>query len=265
MSTALIALNDMERMASAIATSGLFGMKTKEQALALMIVAQAENRHPGSVAAEYHIIQGRPALKADAMLARFQQAGGVVEWIDYTAEKVSAKFSHSVNSPTPVLIEWTFAQATKAGLTGKDNWKNYPRQMLRARVVSEGVRTVYPAVCVGVYTPEEVQDFEPAGTPRKRKEKEVTGEVVTDEKAGGGSPPPDSAGSLPAGAAAEPSGAPDETRTEALRRMCNDAHALVKDILAKAEVQSAEEMSETDWASAVRFLKKKAASVKAVA
>ena len=262
MTTALVALNDMDRMAQAIAASGLFGMKTKEQALALMIVAQAENRHPGSVAAEYHIIQGRPALKADAMLARFQQAGGVVEWQEYTDTKVSGLFSHSVNSPKPVLIEWTFAQATKAGLTGKDNWKNYPRAMLRARVVSEGVRTVYPAVCVGVYTPEEVQDFEPAPRPAKRKEKDVTdATIVTDEKATGGTPPSQTADIPPATVAhGAPSGI-GETRTETLRRLCNDAHMLVKDILAKAEVGSAEEMSDVDWESAVRLLKKKAASV----
>jgi len=189
-STAIVPLGEMDRMAEAIAKSGLFGMKTKDQALALMIVAQSENRHPGSVAAEYHIIQGRPALKADAMLARFQLAGGLVEWQDYTDKKVSAKFSHSFNSPTPVLIEWTIEMATKAGLTGKDNWKNYPRQMLRARVVSEGVRTVYPAVCVGVYTPEEVQDFEPAGAPRGRKAKDMgAAEVVSDDRAAGGTPP----------------------------------------------------------------------------
>lgn len=193
MSTTIVALGEMDRMADAIARSGLFGMKTKDQALALMIVAQAENRHPGSVATEYHIIQGRPALKADAMLARFQQAGGVVEWQEYTDTKVSGLFSHSVNSPKPVLIEWTFAQATKAGLTGKDNWKNYPRAMLRARVVSEGVRTVYPAVCVGVYTPEEVQDFEPADGPKRpRKEKEINPLLEAGdgyEKAAGGTPP----------------------------------------------------------------------------
>ena len=198
--TAIVPLGEMDRMAEAIAKSGLFGMKTKDQALALMIVAQSENRHPGSVAAEYHIIQGRPALKADAMLARFQLAGGLVEWQDYTDKKVSAKFSHSVNSPTPVLIEWTLEMATKAGLTGKDNWKNYPRQMLRARVVSEGVRTVYPAVCVGVYTPEEVQDFEPAEHGRRpRKEKEIN---PIDERAAGGTPP--SAHPLAADAASAP-------------------------------------------------------------
>lgn len=268
MSNALVAIGEMDRMADAIARSGLFGMKTKDQALALMIVAQAENRHPGSVATEYHIIQGRPALKADAMLARFQQAGGVVEWQEYSDTKVSGLFSHSVNSPKPVLIEWTFAQATKAGLTGKDNWKNYPRAMLRARVVSEGVRTVYPAVCVGVYTPEEVQDFEPAeGPKRPRKEKEINPLPEAgdgDEKATGGNPSPSAAADLPP---AQPApGAPSdggETRTETLRRMCNDAHMAVKDILGKAGVQSAEEMDEADWGSAVRMLKKKAASVRA--
>ena len=260
MSTALVALGEMDRMADAIARSGLFGMKTKDQALALMIVAQAENRHPGSVATEYHIIQGRPALKADAMLARFQQAGGVVEWQEYTDTKVSGLFSHSVNSPKPVLIEWTFAQATKAGLTGKDNWKNYPRAMLRARVVSEGVRTVYPAVCVGVYTPEEVQDFEPAEAPRGRKAKDMGAAVIVgpDEKATGGTPPSD-AGTPPAAP-----GAPSETRSETMKRLCIEAGLNMIDCIAKCDVKTAEEMSEADWASFCRLAnKKKAAKVPA--
>lgn len=167
--TALVPLADMDRMAAAIAASGLFGMKRKEEALALMIVAQAEQRHPGSVAAEYHIIQGRPALRADAMLARFQQAGGAVKWLAYTDEAVSAEFSHPQGGT--VMIDWSMERAKKAGLTGKDNWHKYPRQMLRARVVSEGVRTCFPAVCVGVYTPEEVQDMPPERevNPRPRR------------------------------------------------------------------------------------------------
>jgi hypothetical protein len=32
--------------------------------------------------------------------------------------------------------------------------------MLRARVVSEGIRTVFPGCVVGTYTPEEIQDFD---------------------------------------------------------------------------------------------------------
>jgi hypothetical protein len=150
-------------MALAIAKSGLFGMKSPEQAMALMLVAQAEGMHPAIAARDFHVIQGRPALKADAMLARFQAAGGKVRWTSYTNERVAAMFSHAAGGE--VEIEWTIAQAKTAGLTGKDVWRQYPRAMLRARVISEGIRTVFPGVAVGVYTPEELGDMTPGNAP----------------------------------------------------------------------------------------------------
>lgn len=166
MTTNLIPVADVQTMAVAIAKSQLFGMKTPEQALALMLVAQSEGLHPARAALEYHIIQGRPALKADAMLARFQQHGGKVIWKDYTDEKVSGLFSHP--SGGEVLIDWTIDRAKQAGVYGKNpTWKSYPRAMLRSRCISEGVRTVFPGVSVGVYTVEEVQDFD---GPEKAKD-----------------------------------------------------------------------------------------------
>lgn len=157
---AVATIDQLERMAQSIVKSGLFGVKSIDQAVTLMLVAQAEGLHPASAARDYHIVQGRPTLKADAMLARFQQAGGKVEWQEYTDSKVCGAFSHPA-CPKPVSIEWTFEMAKKIGLTNKDNWRNYPRAMLRARVISEGVRTCYPAIATGIYTQEEVQDFAP--------------------------------------------------------------------------------------------------------
>jgi hypothetical protein len=145
-------------MASAVAKSNLFGVKTPDQALALMLLAQAEGLHPMVAARDYHIIEGRPSMKADAMLARFQLAGGKVRWASLTDTKVVGEFTHE--SGGSATIEWDMDRAKAAGLGGKANWLKYPRQMLRARVISEGIRTVYPACVVGVYTPEEVQDFE---------------------------------------------------------------------------------------------------------
>lgn len=153
----VISVSDIEKMAMAVAKSNLFGVKTIEQAMALMLVAQAEGLHPAIAARDYHIIQGKPALKADAMFARFQTAGGNVKWKDYTDDKVTGVFTHPQGGT--VEITWTIEMAKKANLTGKDTWRQYPRQMLRARVISDGIRTVYPGVAVGVYTPEEVQDF----------------------------------------------------------------------------------------------------------
>jgi hypothetical protein len=50
--------------------------------------------------------------------------------------------------------------------------------MLRARVISEGIRTVYPGCVVGVYTPEEVGDFEPRSSNTVRNMGSV--EIVND-------------------------------------------------------------------------------------
>ena len=166
MSNALVPIDALERMAQAVSASKLFGITNPEQALALMLVAQAEGLHPATAARDYHIIQGRPSLKADAMLARYLSSGGKVEWHDHTDTKVAATFSHPAGGA--LRIEWDLARANTAGLGGKDMWKKYPRQMLRARVISEGIRATNPAVCVGVYTPEEVQDMEPV-----RKEKVI--------------------------------------------------------------------------------------------
>lgn len=159
----LIPVDQIQTMALSIAKSGLFGVKTPDQAMALMLIAQAEGMHPAIAARDFHIINGRPALKADAMLARFQTAGGKVKWGKYTDEAVSATISHPQGGE--VEVEWTYKMAERAGLTKNPTWKQYPRQMLRARVISEGIRTVFPGVAVGVYTTEEVEeveDFAPA-------------------------------------------------------------------------------------------------------
>lgn len=152
------------RLAEAMAKSKLFGMNDANQVLALMALCESEGLHPARAVAEYHIVQGRPALKADAMLARFQRAGGKVQWEVYTDTEVSGTFSHPQGGT--LRLTWTMEQAIKAKLTGKDVWRQYPRQMLRARCISEAVRSLYPGVAVGIYTPEEVQDF----TPETEKE-----------------------------------------------------------------------------------------------
>jgi hypothetical protein len=151
-------VSDIETMAKAITKSGLFGIKSPEQAVALMLVAQSEGRHPASVASEFDIIQGRPALKSQAALARFQAAGGKIQWTSRGPSKCSAKFAHAQGGE--LEITWTMERANAAGLTGKATWRQYPDQMLSARVVAEGVRAVFPACLNGVYLAEEVQDFD---------------------------------------------------------------------------------------------------------
>ncbi|MDE1905999.1 MAG: hypothetical protein KGH75_06060 [Rhodospirillales bacterium] len=156
----IVPFQQQQALAEAFVKSGLFGVKTADQALALMALCEAEGMHPAKAIQEFHIVQGRPAMKADAMLARFQKAGGSVRWDQYTDTAVTGVFSHPQGGS--VAVAWTIEQAKRIGLAGKDNWKNYPRAMLRSRCISEGVRTVYPGIATGVYTVEEMQDMTPA-------------------------------------------------------------------------------------------------------
>lgn len=151
-------MSDMQSMALAIAKSGLFGMKSPEQALALGLLAVSENKPFASICAEYDVIQGRPALKSQACLARFQQAGGTIQWIKRTDKECTLEGKHPAGGT--LQVTWTLDRANAAGLTGKQNWKTYPCAMLSARCVAELVRALYPACLNGVYLAEEVQDFD---------------------------------------------------------------------------------------------------------
>lgn len=59
---------------------------------------------------------------------------------------------------------------TRAGIKNDMHGK-FPRQMLRARVISEGVRTVFPGCTSGMYVPEELDNGQqPAPQPRQPKD-----------------------------------------------------------------------------------------------
>ena len=158
--TNLVPYEQQERMARSLVKSGLFGLENVDQALALMAISEAEGRHPALIARDFHIIQGRAAKKAEAMLRDFIAAGGAVQWKELTDTAAEAVFSHPQGGT--VSIRWDMERAKAAGLAGRDMYRKYPRQMLRSRTVSEGVRTVCPVATSGVYTPEEMQDVQVA-------------------------------------------------------------------------------------------------------
>jgi hypothetical protein len=151
-------VSDVERVANAIAKGGLFGSKDPYAVLTLCLLAQAEGQHPAVVFRDYHIIQGKPAKKAEAMLRDFINAGGKVEWHRLDDECADATFSHPAGT---ARISWDTARVKKAQLGGNAMHAKYPRQMLRSRVISEGVRTVYPGATSGLYEEGEVASFDP--------------------------------------------------------------------------------------------------------
>lgn len=151
-----MSISDVERVALAIAKGGLFGSKDPNAVLTLCLLAQAEGQHPAVVFRDYHIISGKPAKKAEAMLRDFITSGGKVKWHKLDDECADATFTHPSGE---ARIEWTLKRAQQAGIS-TPMWKKYPRQMLRSRVISEGIRTVFPGATSGLYEENEVADIE---------------------------------------------------------------------------------------------------------
>jgi hypothetical protein len=166
---------DFLAMCGAVAKSGLGGIRTPEQAFAMAAQALADDpqgadspmaflRALGRAQRDFHLINGKPSMKAETMLARFQGAGGKVRWGEYSDKRCEATFSHPQGGD--VTIDWTLERARQAGLIKAGPWTTHPRAMLRSRVISEAIRTVFPGILSGAYTPDEVDEISaPAQQP----------------------------------------------------------------------------------------------------
>jgi len=164
--------SEIQAMAEVVSKGGAFGQMTPQQVMSLMMLSEASGLHPMKCVQRYHIISGKASMKSESMQAKFQKSGGKVEWIELSAEIAKAKFSHP--SGGTVTIDWTIEMAKNAGLMKNPTWAKYPRAMLKARCISEGGRTVFPAAADGLYTEEEVHDI-------AIEEKETEAKVLADE------------------------------------------------------------------------------------
>jgi len=198
-------LDDMERVAKLIAGNGMFGITTPGQAIGLFLLCQAEGINPVAALRQYHIIEGRPSMRADAMSGKFEAAGGKIMWHVRSDAECSATFftdkrnvdekaieraksryaalrdgDHKTASefatPDEECIIRTIQDAIDKGLattyskekdpkTGKfekvlkTNWAQSGRQMLTARVITEGIRLMAPGLIAGIVSEDEARDI----------------------------------------------------------------------------------------------------------
>ena len=158
--------DQLQRAAIALQESGYFKDVTSKAQAIVKVMAGAElGLPPFASMAGIHIIQGKPVLGANVIA---------------TLVKNDPRYDYKVTTDpadqnTEMLLEWfepgpmktwqsvgvagyTMDEAKAAGLTGKDNWKKYPSDMLFARAISRGARRFAPGIFGGspIYTPDEL-------------------------------------------------------------------------------------------------------------
>ncbi len=151
---------EVKEMALQISKSGLCGM-TEAQAFVLMMVCEAKGLHHIQAIERYHIIKGRHAMRAEAVLADMIRLGWIVTWTtevdDWTSQE--ATFKHPTKCPDGKAVRFSWKDAEQAGVANGDNWQHWGPAMMRARVNTIACRMLDPGIIAGIYTTEEVMDF----------------------------------------------------------------------------------------------------------
>lgn len=174
----VMSYNDAERAAQAMAASGLFAdTKTAAQAIVKILAGQEMGFGPFASMTGVAIIQGKPAVGANLQAAAIKRTGKynfrVLEITDDVCELEFTEAGKPVGRS-----RFSMADAKAAGLADKENWKKWPRNMLFARALSNGVKWYAPDIFNGatVYTPDEL------GASEDEDGNIVTGEVVAEAR-----------------------------------------------------------------------------------
>ena len=195
---------EMAELGKMIAASCMFGAKTAAEGVIIAGICHQANMSFLEFLETRHFYGGKVVMKADAMVARFNELGGTHKVMYRTADKagIALTFNGVENAftltwddvtkepfiyrggPEAQMLE--LAKPMEKRLI-KDKYRTpvSRMQMMWARVVSDGVRTICPQACRGTYTPEEVSDFheveDSAAAPRV--EKNVTPAAVKEKVA----------------------------------------------------------------------------------
>src|SRR5215217_5587294 len=161
--TALITTMDistwkmMLHQAEILVQSGMLpnSVKTPAAAVAIMMKGHELGMPPMQAFASINIIQGKPTLSPEGMLAQIWRTipKAIIDFIRLEDDYCEIKAARPGRPATTFI--YTKEDATKAGLIKKDNWLKYPRAMHRSRCVSEMARTLFHDAIAGCsYTPD---------------------------------------------------------------------------------------------------------------
>jgi hypothetical protein len=151
-------MEDAERAARAMASSGFFtDARQASQAVVKILAGQELGFGPFASMTGVAIIQGKPAIGANLMAAAVKRTGKYNYRVTKNTDK-EVEIAFFENGQEIGKSSFTWEDAVKAQLSTKDIWKKYPRNMLFARALSNGIRWFTPDIYNGatVYTPEEM-------------------------------------------------------------------------------------------------------------
>lgn len=146
-------------LAKVVVNSRMFsGYGTPEAAMLVIMAGREFGLGAMASLRSFHVVEGKPTMSAQAMMARCLEHPSCKLF-----RVIRSKCTHEVavvevqrrEWSEPEVYTWTVEDAKRAGLTGRQNWSKYPRDMLINRCIAEAARFTWPEVMAGVYSPED--------------------------------------------------------------------------------------------------------------
>ena len=135
-----LTIEEMYRYAQYVHKAGMQRNTIKSPEMAFCVIAYGQEVGVSPMAAINGItFKGViPTIDGDLLLALVRKSGEL-DFIDETLDektKVARCYVRRKGCPgEPRCSEFSWDDAVKAGLTGKDNWKKFPNRMLRYRAL----------------------------------------------------------------------------------------------------------------------------------
>ena len=154
---------DLQNFADAAFKSGLFkSVSNVAQAIVKIQMGRELGIPPMRAMQSIYIVHGNITMNGTLLGALIKQSGRYtyrVTRMDNNACTIDFYEISPSGGDYNLVGQSTFSieDAQRAGLHTKDNWRNYPRNMLFNRAISNGARWYCPDIFIGpIYTPDEM-------------------------------------------------------------------------------------------------------------
>jgi hypothetical protein len=151
-------IGDVRALANDVAKSKLFGVPSPEAALVIMLTGHELGLTVMQSLRTIHTIENKPVLSADLVVALCRTHPDCEFFRLKSCDAKSATWITKRRSePDPLEMSFTWDDAVRAELTGKQNWKRYPADMLKARAAVRLGRAAYQERLAGLYIADELE------------------------------------------------------------------------------------------------------------
>jgi len=149
-------LTELEHMGRVFHAAGMFpNVQSVAQAVVKIMAGQELGLSPIESMMGVNVFNGRVSLSAEVM-GKLIKKDPRYDYKVITLTNTECLIEFYEDGQVVGSSKFTMDDAKQAGLTGKDVWKSYPRNMLFARALSNGKRWFSPDAGPGVYTHEEL-------------------------------------------------------------------------------------------------------------